>query len=150
MPGHGMGIFCRDQAELFDGLTAAADGGGDALMAIGLDANCFAEAQGLRDRCRAHRWALRCGPPIPAVHLQEAETPATTTEIKLASAVTGGTDPRRKYHSSTSFLMEAFLRSRTAVLMAIPTPARDARNPAAGLTMASLHSRSEMPHWLTA
>ena len=38
MPGHGMGIFCRNQAELFDGLPAATDGGGDALMAIGLDA----------------------------------------------------------------------------------------------------------------
>jgi glutamate-1-semialdehyde aminotransferase len=33
-----------------------------------------------------------CRPPIPAVHLQEAETAATTTAIKLASAVTGGTD----------------------------------------------------------
>jgi hypothetical protein len=50
MPGHRMGIFCMNQTELFDGLTAATDGGGDALMAIGLDANCFAEAQGLRDR----------------------------------------------------------------------------------------------------
>jgi len=36
IPGHGIGIFSRDQAELFDGLTAATDGGGDALMAIGL------------------------------------------------------------------------------------------------------------------
>ena len=53
MPGHRMGIFCRNEAELFHGLTAATDGGGDALMAIGLDANCFAEAQGLRDRCGA-------------------------------------------------------------------------------------------------
>ena len=37
-PSHGIGIFCRNQAELFYGLTAATDGGGDALMAIGLDA----------------------------------------------------------------------------------------------------------------
>jgi hypothetical protein len=83
---------------------------------------------------------MRCGPPIPAVHLQEAEIPATTTVIKLALAVTGGADPRGKYHCSTSLLTKAFRRSRTAVLMAMPTPARDAKNPAAGLTMASLHS----------
>ena len=38
MTGHRMGIFCRDQAELFHRLAAATDGGGDALMAIGLDA----------------------------------------------------------------------------------------------------------------
>ena len=38
MPGHGMSIFCRDQAELFDRLAAATDRGGDPLMAIGLDA----------------------------------------------------------------------------------------------------------------
>lgn len=51
--GQGKGLLSGDQAQLFDGLTAAAHGGGDALMAIGLDANCFAEAQGLRDRCGA-------------------------------------------------------------------------------------------------
>ena len=33
-----MGIFCRDQAQLFDRLAAVTDGGGDPLMAIGLDA----------------------------------------------------------------------------------------------------------------
>ena len=38
MPGHRMGIFGRNEAELFDGLTAATNRGGDALMAIGLDA----------------------------------------------------------------------------------------------------------------
>jgi len=32
-----MGIFCRDQAQLFDRLAAVTDGGGDPLMAIGLD-----------------------------------------------------------------------------------------------------------------
>ncbi|MEY3751119.1 MAG: hypothetical protein RLZZ186_1538 [Cyanobacteriota bacterium] len=45
-----MGNYCRDQAERFEVLNAATYGCGDALMAIGLDANCFAEAQGLRDR----------------------------------------------------------------------------------------------------
>ncbi len=36
-------------AELADGLAAAADVDGVALMAIGFDANCFTEAQGLRE-----------------------------------------------------------------------------------------------------
>jgi hypothetical protein len=36
--GHCMGIFCRDQAELFDRLAATTNGSGDPLMAIGLDA----------------------------------------------------------------------------------------------------------------
>ena len=36
--GQGKGLLSGDQAQLFDGLTAAAHGGGDALMAIGLDA----------------------------------------------------------------------------------------------------------------
>jgi hypothetical protein len=53
MPVHCMSIFCRDQTELFDGLAAATDGSGDALVAIGLDANCFSEAQGLQNRCGA-------------------------------------------------------------------------------------------------
>ena len=42
--GHG------HEADLFDGLTATAQGDIVALMAKGLDANCFAEAKGLLDR----------------------------------------------------------------------------------------------------
>jgi len=36
--GQGKGLLSGDQAQLYDGLTAAAHGGGDALLAIGLDA----------------------------------------------------------------------------------------------------------------
>jgi hypothetical protein len=43
----------QQEAELFHRLGAATDGGSDLLMAMGLDANCFAEAQGLRDRYAA-------------------------------------------------------------------------------------------------
>ena len=38
MPGHRIGHLSGDQAELLDRLAAATDRGGDALMAIGLDA----------------------------------------------------------------------------------------------------------------
>jgi hypothetical protein len=38
MPGHRLAILCGNQAELFDWLPAATNWGGDALMAIGLDA----------------------------------------------------------------------------------------------------------------
>jgi hypothetical protein len=48
--GQLMGASHGHGAELADGLAAAADVDGVALMAIGLDANCFAEAQGLRGR----------------------------------------------------------------------------------------------------
>ena len=45
-----MGFGHGHEADLLDRLTATAEGDIEALMAKGLDANCYAEAQGLRDR----------------------------------------------------------------------------------------------------
>jgi hypothetical protein len=53
--GHGHG------AELADGLATAADVDGVALMAVGLDANCFAEAPGLRGRRASPERGSRSG-----------------------------------------------------------------------------------------
>jgi len=90
MPGHRMSIFCRNQAELFHRLAAATDGGGDALMAIGLDANCFAEAQGLRDRYAAPgsggacHGRKRCGTPRPRPAGTEAARTASHRKVRSA------------------------------------------------------------------
>ena len=45
-----MGLGHGHEADLFDRLAQAAQGDIEAFMAKGLDANCFAEAQWLRDR----------------------------------------------------------------------------------------------------
>lgn len=45
-----MGLGHLHKANLFDRLATTAQGDIEALMAKGLDANCFAEAEGLRDR----------------------------------------------------------------------------------------------------
>jgi hypothetical protein len=50
--GQGKGLLSWDRAQHFDGFTAAAQGGGDALVAIGLDANC----------CSTRRLRLRRSP----------------------------------------------------------------------------------------
>ena len=56
--------FCHGhETDLFDRLASAAQGDIKALMAKGLDANCFAEAQGLRDRhASPRRGFLSLGP----------------------------------------------------------------------------------------
>ena len=50
LAGELMGLGHGHETDLFDRFAQAAQGDIEALMAKGLDANCFAEAQGLLDR----------------------------------------------------------------------------------------------------
>jgi uncharacterized protein (DUF433 family) len=96
-----MGPPSGNEAHLFDGLAAAAKGNGVALMAIGLDANCFAEAQGLRDRHaspehgsdsrdrRGSPWKERRGTPAERLRPEQLQGLRKQPGLILAAAWVG-------------------------------------------------------------
>jgi hypothetical protein len=93
-----MGIFCRDQAELFDGLAAATDGGGDALVAIGLDAIGIGMqhqeadlAAGSGGACPENNPRGRRGTPRPRPAGAEAARTAQRPGLILAASDAVGT-----------------------------------------------------------